>query len=189
MVRVLGTDERSYNEMDTGEWGLRLGGRNEDVAVLRGAQVGQHAHKGVGFRSCLLGLRHVQIHFVPVEIRVVRVADALVETQRPAPATPRDSGKAAACWARDAAGWMDGCQRHSRKSRVARCGLDHRCEVKLPLVCYMGHKVMECQKAYTTRAAFTCCSWGNSVSRPVAEYGRDLSSSLTWTGRPALCGP
>ncbi len=61
-----------------------LGGGNEDLAGLGRAQVAHDAHELGGLCARLLRLRHVHVHLVPVKVRVVGVAHALVEAECPA---------------------------------------------------------------------------------------------------------
>ena len=62
----------------------RLGGGDDHLAVLGGAEVGEDAHEMLGLGARLLRLRHVQVHLIAVEVRVVWAAHALVEAERPA---------------------------------------------------------------------------------------------------------
>lgn len=72
-----------------------LCGRDEDLAGLGRAQVVHDAHELGRLRARLLRLRHVQVHLVAVKVRVVRVAHALIEAERPAQAkTPFTQGPA-----------------------------------------------------------------------------------------------
>ena len=61
-----------------------LGGCNEDLAILRGAQVVHDPHEVE--RLCLgfLGLRNMQIHLIAIEVCIVGATDALIEPQCPA---------------------------------------------------------------------------------------------------------
>ena len=61
-----------------------LRGRNDHLAILWSAEVGEDAHQMFCLSTGLLRLGNMQIHLVPVEIRVVRAAHALVEAERPA---------------------------------------------------------------------------------------------------------
>jgi hypothetical protein len=63
-----------------GEEILRRG--DENLSVFRRAQVVVHRHELHRLRPRLLRLRAVDVHLVPVEVRVVRRAHALVEPQR-----------------------------------------------------------------------------------------------------------
>lgn len=70
---LLGQQERSRQEV--------LSGRDQGGAILRHADVLCYVHEGAGFGSCLLGLRHMDVHFITVEIGVVRCAHTFVEPQ------------------------------------------------------------------------------------------------------------
>lgn len=63
---------------------LHLGGSDEDLSIFGRAEVVEDAHESGGLCARLLSLRHVQVHLVAVEVGVVRIAHALVESQRPA---------------------------------------------------------------------------------------------------------
>mmetsp|Transcript_41853 Transcript_41853/g.107090 ORF Transcript_41853/g.107090 Transcript_41853/m.107090 type:complete len:579 (+) Transcript_41853:833-2569(+) len=58
-----------------------LRGGHQDLAVLGGCQVVHDAHQRQRLRARLLCLRHVQVHFVPIKVGIVGVADALVEAE------------------------------------------------------------------------------------------------------------
>jgi len=58
---------------------LRRG--NDNLAVARCDQVMVHTHELRRLHASLLGLRHVEVHLVAIEVGIVRRADALVETE------------------------------------------------------------------------------------------------------------
>ena len=59
-----------------------LGGGDDDLAVARGEQVGVDREEGECLSLRLERLGQVKVHLVPVKVRVVRSADALVKAQR-----------------------------------------------------------------------------------------------------------
>ena len=63
---------------------LYLGGSNQDLAIFGGAQVVHDTHELACLCLGLLGLWHMQVHFVAIKVSVVWTADALVEAKRPA---------------------------------------------------------------------------------------------------------
>lgn len=69
-----------------------LDGRDEGLPVAGRHQVGPGAHEHQGLRPGLLRLRQVQVHLVPIKVRVVRRAHALVEAERPVGQHLRERG-------------------------------------------------------------------------------------------------
>lgn len=58
-----------------------MGGGDKRRPVLRHTNVLGDTHKDTGFCSCLLSLGHVDVHFVTVEVGIVRCTDALIEAE------------------------------------------------------------------------------------------------------------
>ena len=63
-----------------------LGGCNEDLSIFWSTQVVHDAHQLTSLSFGLLSLRHMQVHFIAIEVSIIGAADALVEPKGPAAA-------------------------------------------------------------------------------------------------------